>query len=573
MMRRAGLVLSWVLVASTPALGQTRPSESEIFADGQDAGVPSRSATPAARPHEDELFGGTPSTAPSGSAGRRPPKTPPALPGAEAEQDRLMAPSATNAFDSGRVRDNPLQIGGLFYVRTYANAYQGTPPSQTPVSFPTLLDIFLDARPTDWLRAMVLGRLSYDPLLQTTFQGIPSTAPALSNPSVALDQAWLSFDITHTVFVTVGRQHVRWGTGHFFSPDDFLASERRDPLAVFDARLGVSMVRAVVPWESAGWNFTAVALFEPTQLAYTPGVAGSSGSTGVGAFANAVSTPTSNTNMLSAIGGAARAEATFGNAVVGIDGLVQRDRKPRLGLDFSSPLGPLDVYAEGLLIEGSDYDTVARRATPDFAQPTLGQMFYTTFPNDPGYLTPSAVVGAGYTFAFQDNKSMTLGAEYFYNGAGYSHASIYPGLILNGLYQPFYTGKDYLAVDASLSDPTAKTTYTLSNIGNMTDGTYIVRFDFNVIALSYLTVEAFADYHYGNKGANFASRSTRLKFRASRSPRPSPSPSSNRPSSTSDWVCVWRCERLSYSSSRTLPWRACGTHAIIGPQVDEPSPG
>ena len=26
------------------------------------------------------------------------------------------------------------------------------------------------------------------------------------------------------------------------------------------------MIRAQIPWERAGWNFTAIALFEPTQL-------------------------------------------------------------------------------------------------------------------------------------------------------------------------------------------------------------------------------------------------------------------------------------------------------------------
>ena len=55
---------------------------------------------------------------------------------------------------------------------------------------------------------------------------------------MVLDQAWLAFDIAHTVFLTVGRQHVKWGVGALSTPTDFLASAPRDPLALFDARLG-----------------------------------------------------------------------------------------------------------------------------------------------------------------------------------------------------------------------------------------------------------------------------------------------------------------------------------------------
>jgi hypothetical protein len=415
----------------------------------------------------------------------------------------MTAPSAANAFESGRVRENPLQIGGQFYLRGYANGALNTPMSQTPVSFPTIVDGYLDARPTDRIRAMVLARMSFDPFLQTTFHGVALSSTPPANPSVALDQAWLSFDIEHQVFVTAGRQHVKWGTGHFFSPCDFLAASHRDPLAQFDTRLGVSMVRAVVPVESFGWNFTGVALFEPTQQAGGLGAGGSSGSSVGDVVQSTSTTATVPIQTLGYVGGAARAEFTLGNAVVGIDGLIQKSRKPRAGLDFSAPLGPLDIYGEGLIISGSDYDLVTQRPTPDvsqYARGGLGQVFYSTSPNNPGYITPGVVAGAGYTFAFQDNKSVILGAEYFYNGAGYPSATVYPGLILTGNYQPFYNGKQYLAVNATLTNPTAKTTYSLSNIGNLSDGSYIARLDFSVIVLSYLTVEAFGDYHYGHVG-------------------------------------------------------------------------
>jgi hypothetical protein len=39
-------------------------------------------------------------------------------------------------------------------------------------------------------------------------------------PNSLLDQMWIRFDILETVFVTAGKQHVRWGTGRFWQPTD-----------------------------------------------------------------------------------------------------------------------------------------------------------------------------------------------------------------------------------------------------------------------------------------------------------------------------------------------------------------
>ena len=46
---------------------------------------------------------------------------------------------------------------------------------------------------------------------------------------------WLNFDIGRTVFVTAGRQRVKWGIGRFWNPTDFLQPARLDALAFFDA--------------------------------------------------------------------------------------------------------------------------------------------------------------------------------------------------------------------------------------------------------------------------------------------------------------------------------------------------
>ena len=82
--------------------------------------------------------------------------------------------------------------------------------------------------------------------------------PDHDQPGRVLDQLWINFDVAHRAFVTVGRQHVKWGVGKFWNPTDYLHPVRRDPLATFDARTGTTMLKLHVPWEKRGWNFYAV---------------------------------------------------------------------------------------------------------------------------------------------------------------------------------------------------------------------------------------------------------------------------------------------------------------------------
>ncbi|HUM09356.1 MAG TPA: hypothetical protein VLT82_00230 [Myxococcaceae bacterium] len=492
----------WVVLAAVVlslAARAQRPDEEALFGGAADGG------TASSRPSEESLFGGAPDGGPGSGAA--------SAAGGQESRGLDLTPSG-DAFASGRVKEDPLKIGGLFYTRAFMQVQQDQPFNESRVSFPTLVDAYLDARPTDRLRAFVLGRLTYDPFFSATvggtaLPGIPATTTA-SNPAVLLDQAWLGFDIAHSVFVTAGRQHVKWGVARFFSPTDFLASQPRDPLALFDARLGVTMVRAQIPWESAGWNFTAVALFEPTQNVG----GGYSGSSSVenpgGSGVNTTDTGT----LLRDVGGAARVEVAFKNGAFGLDGLVQRNRAARAGADVTMSLGDLDVYGEVAWKEYSDAPTSRSLSITTQVDPSkIPGVPPGTFPPGtipvtsqaqvevPGRGRPVVQAAGGVTYAinFEGNKSITLGAEYFFNSASYSREEYLPLLIVQG-FQPFYVGKHYLAVSATLLDTTAKTTWILSGISNLSDSSYLARLDFVVTVLSYLSVESYLAGHFGRTG-------------------------------------------------------------------------
>ena len=126
-----------------------------------------------------------------------------------------------------------------------------------------------------------------------------------------LDQLWLRFDLGRTLFITAGRQHVRWGTARLWTPADLLHTRRRNCLDVFDARTGTTMIKAHLPIESLAWNFYACAVTENQRG--TPSLAG--------------------------VAGAARAEIVLGSSELGLGVFLRHRAKPKYAADLSLGLG------------------------------------------------------------------------------------------------------------------------------------------------------------------------------------------------------------------------------------------
>ena len=398
------------------------------------------------RPTEDAMFG---------DAGA-------ARPASSAVQNKEIAP------------EDPLKIGGQIYLRAIAVTSEEQPVEKWAFSVPMLVDGYFDARPTDRVRGFVLARLAYDPTIPESASSSPSNSPFATGKQiqVMLDQLWLRFDIAHTVFVTAGRQHVKWGSAHFWNPTDFLHQVRRNPLDPFDARTGTTMIKLQVPWEKLGWNLYGVGLFEDTVPDGT----------------------------LGRVGGALRSEVVLGPAELGAEALFQSGHKPRLGADLSAGLGPIDVYAEASLRKG--WETPLFRAVPN-ADPALG-LEGAWEPYQPDW-AGQATFGLNWSLNYQDVDVLTFGAEYFYNSVGYADKAVYPLLVAKNAYAPFYTGQHYLGVYGMFMGPASlhNLNLVLSNLANLSDRTGIARVDASVIVLTYLRIEAFVAFHYGHKGGEF----------------------------------------------------------------------
>jgi hypothetical protein len=513
---RAALAASLVVslaAAAAPAAAQDRPSEEELFG----APPPPGPATPAGegegkgeggraengrdapekteRPEEAQLFG-----------------APPAAQAAPPPPQRL----------GGRDREDALAVGGQLYLRAQSVALEGQDAGDWSLSFPNILDVYLDARPNDRVRAFALGRLSWDPSLppegtappvgQSLLDPAAFLARGTSEPRGDLDQLWVNFDVGRRAFLTVGRQHVKWGVGRFWNPTDYLHPVRRDPLAVFDVRTGTGMVKLHVPWEARGWNAYGVAVVE--DIAGDPPRAADGSVEGTG--------------RVGRVGVGGRAEIVLGPMELGLDALAQDGHRPRFGVDVSAGVWELDLYGEAAI--RTSVDTPRWRQVPGTTDATpLLERFERHDRLGP---TAQIVVGGTWAAKYSDEDSVTVGAEYFYDQSGYDHPRIYPVLLgvagLGGApptidaeqlgttianpwsgepnpFTSFYLGRHYGAAFVSLPAPGRwnDTSFTLSILGNLSDKSFVARLDHSVLALTYLRVETFVAGHFGTPEGEF----------------------------------------------------------------------
>ena len=453
-----------LLLLASAAAAQDRPSEGDLFG----------------KPAEQEKPAPSPSAAQPAPGESPKPEPPAAEPGAEARLLRSL----------GRTED-PLKIGGLLYLRSVLSAREHTPPSQWPLVVPTVTDVYLDVRPSDRVRGFVLGRMLFDPTLTSATVLVPgATRPP--NPEVLLDQLWINFDVERTAFVTLGRQNVKWGVGHFWNPTDYLHAVRRDPLAVFDERTGTTMARVNVPWEARGWNFSPVAVFEPLVTQPTTTFLSSQVEPGGGGTTTAQ--PATPSNQLAAVGVGGRAEILLGTWELGLDGVAQRGIRPRFGIDLSGGIWELDVRGELALRTSSDVP-LYRGTLASFAR------------YEPTGIRPMVVGGADWSHKYSDQDTFTIGVEYFYNSNGYSYdeRSLYPVLIVNNAFTPFYLGRHYAGAYLRLPKPGSwnRHDFTFSVLANLSDRSAVTRLDWSMNLLTYLVVEGHLQGHLGTNGGEF----------------------------------------------------------------------
>ena len=445
--------------------------------------APTVRAQDAAEDRDAAIFGGdepvedaTPAAPPPGGADRESSRRDDALFGGDDGGDGAEPGLIRDTLGlAGRLEelDDLLQIGGQLWLRLDWYPRRRGEAGDWRLSSPNLLDLYLDVRPNDRIRAYAQGRLTHQ-------FGDPGADPVSGTPhsdtAVALDQLWLKFDIGRYVFVTAGRQPVRWGVGRLWNPTDFLNQDFKDPLAVFDARLGRSLVKIHVPVESLNWNFYAVADIE-----------------GVGA--------------IDEIGLALRAEMLFGATELTASFATRKEQPYKLGTSLSTAISVIDLSIEAALLH--DVRTPYWTGAFDLDTGTLP-----TEVDRSDEWFARAVANAEIGIGYGDDDALYLGAEYAYNGLGYDDGDLYTwffarqafaavqGESVAADFVPFYTGKHYAAVYLFLPAPGRldDASFNLTTVGNLSDLSLVSRLDFRIRLLTYLDLNAYAAVHYGKRG-------------------------------------------------------------------------
>lgn len=414
--------------------------------------------------HDDDVFGSG-STEPAPAT--EPTSAPPTDPDFQGDLGDRQFSETTNADIASRLglADERLTIGGKLYLRVNAYPEEGADFDTTTFDNPNFVDLFADVRPNDRVRGFVSGRFAYDFTVQDG--DVDAYGQAVEPGSVTLDQMWLKFDVAKKVYVTFGRQRIKWGAGRFWNPTDFLNAQVLDSLAFYDERTGVGLLKVHVPFEKAGVNVYGVANFE-----------------GADAFDQ--------------VGGAGRIEWAVGPGELSVSAAARKDQPYRLGGDASFALGPFDVHAEGDVQHGDglhhytgtlDWDTF-------------------TFPEEQDWSdewVPQVVAGAELGIKYSDQDALYVGGEYFYNGLGYEDPAIYPYLLFEGDFVPFYLGKQYAGGYVYVPSPGRwnDSSFTLSSLNNLSDQTGVVRLDYAQTVLTFLKLNFYASLNYGDEGGEF----------------------------------------------------------------------
>ncbi|WIG95583.1 hypothetical protein [Myxococcus sp. SDU36] len=355
----------------------------------------------------------------------------------------------------GRQQD-VLAVGGIYFQRAELTGLRSQGKTSYQPLLPALADIYLDATPSKHVRGFMMGRLAYDPL-----------STEANGPAAVLGQMWLKFDVAQRLFVTAGRQEIRWGSSQIWNPTDFLQAPNPDPLNIFDLRTGVDMVRLTVPWEAMAANLSLLG--------------------------------TANVEDVSAdlrrvrYGGGVRAEMAVGTGEIAATAMFDQSRRPRYGLDATMALGLLDFNAEVAWMGDGNMRLWARDGD-SFVERTL----------EGRKLLVSAGVSA--TFNFAELYRAVIRVEGFHNPLGYDDRAFLPWLSSQGDFRPLFYGRYYAMGQVNIGRRgMSQLSLIFTTIANVRDASYLSRLAFNSSPFDIrdIFVQTFVEVPYGERGSEF----------------------------------------------------------------------
>lgn len=390
---------------------------------------------------EGELFGDPSPTAPTQEIPQQPASSQGPRAGADSQPSTTLGGRADLLYSVTRQDSENL---GLLSTRALPAAF-----------------LYLDSRPRDDTRAYLRFSLVAPSTRSSARQGLGAAGSSGaqgvdSNPTlIQLLELWGKWQPSGSpVFWTLGRQPIRWGPSQFWNPTDFMSPETRDPLAIYDDRSGVDALRLNIPFESQNAALILVTSLMPRPASQqdTP-----------------LSLQASSGTQARDLQFAARAEWSQG-AMESALTLAWSDRGPtRTGISMTAGLGPFDVTLEGACTARTTRTFFERRSGAGDAGVQAARRDQTCLPQGVG--------GLSWQPGFGDADSLTLGAEYFWNGLGHETPDLELVAALAGQATPLAIGQQYVAAYGLLPAPGSwdDTSFQVQWITNLTDASSLVR--------------------------------------------------------------------------------------------------
>lgn len=280
---------------------------------------------------------------------------------------------------------NPLSIAGA--VKLSSLGFDMLPTKSTHFSLTTSMladpsginavsvKAAANLRAEDLVRLYIGGSANYDP------DSFLSTA-SYEDLTLKLDELFLDTDIEKKVFFRLGKQRISWGVGNWYKPSDVLSlaaidpdnpsAEREGPFAFkidVPQKLNHAMLYLVPPVSSDPGAFSAAARYDLVTSGWELSFAG------------------------------------FGRTDMAV--------RPRLMFSATGAVGAFDVYGEQVALYGSDRTYVREK--------TGGG--YETYRREDEFFFQSTL-GIKYSKSLSSGLSYSLHVQGYYNGTGYSDASI-----------------------------------------------------------------------------------------------------------------------------------------------------
>lgn len=300
---------------------------------------------------------------------------------AEQIEKGLSEKEGLKESDEQTLSTNKLEMGGS--LRHDVSVYQFKDAAVDDfMQNPTDLSLYLDSALSGDVRGFFRGKFTYDATVDPTTTTSPIPGTTYSRSISQLDEMKIQFPIEKTLFMSVGIQKIKWGSGHFWNPTDFLNTQAKDLLEKEDRRAGLDLVKAHVPFKDM--NFYAIA-------------------------------DLGNANQSKNVGAALRAEVPWTNAwfngEFSFSQFTRRSQAAKYGFDLSMGLGPVDVILETAKTKDDK--------------------------------SGSTVAGVSYDWQYSDEDFLNLNFEAYQNEAGVTSTSDYPALLLSQNFLPFHVAKTY----------------------------------------------------------------------------------------------------------------------------------